>query len=437
MGSARFLPMVGIGALMVAGSAHSAAAYTEGWTVDGTGTDVVAADCGDCEEELGMVVACVDNGQPARITIHAGAAETGVDGGFAPIVFDIDGETIVRTAKTVHYGLLGYTPEIEIAYDDPLIPALQAGSVADVTFNDGGGQVSLKGSRDALAVFVHECGWTVEGFRKNLAATAANAPAPAPAPSVPAPAPQGQTAMLPVFGNQGSAPSPPPAPSPGPAPSASPGPSPTPAPAPMPASGPTPSPMPGPAPSPSPSPAPGPQAAPAPGQQAMLPVFNDQQAGTGQMPPQSQTVLTRTPPVPDADGMFWFTGDGAGGGSPKTIYYAIPQSDASALFASCEQFDPATLSLEVYTSFGNRGPGSAVTLEITHALGMATFQGSTFIENEEYAGSRFRVPKADPVWAALAQSPQFSIGIAGEQKAQLPGLAGAPALTEFSTVCRQ
>lgn len=324
-----------------------ARAYSDRWTATGTYTDIVAADCGDCEENTGIVVACTGNGQPARITVNAAASETDRDGAFAPVVFLVDGERFVRDAKTVEYGMIGFTPEFLAAYDDPLIPALQRGKRATVTFNGQQAEIGLKGSRDALDIFKAHCGWTPEGYRQNLERTA-NA-APAAQPDQPPPSGQQQTGL----------------------------------------------------------------------------------------PPYSQTVLTRTPVKADANGMFWFTGDGFGGGSPKTIRYAIPETDAVAIHATCEQYDPANLSVEVFTSFGNRAAGSAVTLEIAHAQGVSRFDGTVFIDNEEYAGSRYTMPKSDGVWQSIAGSAEIKLGVKGETMAALPGSAGRAALLEFSNLCRQ
>lgn len=345
-------------------TATQASAYSDIWSVTGVYENIVATDCRDCGEDIGVLIACTGNGLPARVTVNAAAAQTGRDGAFAPVTFSVDGRSFTYTAKTVEYGLIGFTPEFLVAYDDPLIPALQAGRDAFVIFNGQQSRIGLKGSRSALNIFKAHCGWTPQGYQQNLARTGAASP---PVQAAPPAAP--------------------------------------------PVSVPQPSKVP---------------------QQA--PVAEQPQTG---MPPYSQTVLAPTPVEADANGSFWFTGDGFGGGSPKSLRYGIPETDAMALFAGCERFDPKGTSVELYTGFGDLPSGSAVTIVFTHASGSSSYPGKTFIEGEEYAGSRFIVPKGDPVWTAIAASPQFSVGVAGQPEARLNGSSGAAAIGEFANLCNR
>jgi len=294
-------------------------AETAEWSVQGTYTDIVATDCRDCEEDLGIIIACTGNGQAAEITVNAAAAETGRDGAFSPVTFSIDGKQLKYDAKTVEFGLIGYTPVFQIAYDDPLTEALQAGHQAKVTFNGEQSLIGLNGSRSALDLFKAHCGWTPEGFQQNLA--------------------RGESQST---------------------------------------------------------------------DQSQLPGQPPQQT---ELPPYSQSVLSSSPPMPDDDGMFWYTGDGFGGGSPKTLRYALPESDAAVLFASCERRDDDGVLAEIYLAFGDLEASAPVTLEITHARGNSRFSGSVFIEGEEHAGSRFVIADGDPIWQAIAASEKISIGI--------------------------
>lgn len=341
----RNIVTLGAGVLALLGATGTAQAYTAQWSVTGAYTDIVAADCRDCEEDTGILFACTGNGQAAEITVNAAASERGQDGAFAPVTFHIDGRRYTYDAKTVEFGMIGFTPVFQISYDDPLTEALQSGRKATVTFNGQRSTIGLKGSRSALNVFKAHCGWTTEGYSQNLERVAAQNPDP----------------------NQ---------------------------------------------------------------QQVNQPT--QQQSG---LPPYSQTVLAQNPPTPDADGLFWYTGDGFGGGSPKALRYALPETDAAVLSASCEQYDVNGVLLETYLWFGDMPAGASVTLEITHAQGTSRYQGTTFIESEEYAGSSFTMPKGDPVWRAIAASAQISIGIQGENAAQLSSASGSAAINEFAGLC--
>ena len=344
-----FAVAVGFSALIA--STSLANAYTPVWSVSGLYTDIVAADCRDCEENLGIIIRCTGNGQPAEITVNAAAAERGQDGAFSPATFFIDGKRFTYDAKTVEYGLIGFTPVFSIAKDDPLIEAFSAGENAAVSFNGQTGNIGLKGSRSALETFKAHCGWTAAGFRQNLERTAAANPEPTTSPQDPPQAPE------------------------------------------------TPEP-------------------------------------TGQ-PAFSQTVFSRVAPLPDAQGAFWFAGNGFGGGSPKNLRYGIPETDAVALYASCEDFNVKGVLLELYTSFGNVGANQQVTIQFNHAAGSPTFAGTTFVESEEYAGIRTIIPKDRALWERLAQSQNVSFGIQGQPPAQVGGSSGQAALLEFYNLCRQ
>lgn len=359
-------------------------AQTAEWSVQGAYTEIVATDCRDCEEDIGILIACTGNGQAAEITVNAAAAQTGTDGAFAPVTFDIDGQRLTYAAKTVEFGMIGFTPVFQIAYDDPLTEALQGGRQAKVIFNGEQSLLGLKGSRSALDIFKSHCGWTPQGYQQNLERAGTQGAVQNQQ--------QVQQQQLPVF-NQGQQPA----------------------------------------------------------QQQQLPVFNENQKPAQQqqahvpdhdqapqqteLPPYSQTVLSRNPPTPDADGLFWYTGDGFGGGSPKALRYALPETDAAVLYASCERRDEDGVLLEIYSAFGDLEASAPVAIEITHAKGNSRFMGSVFIEGEEYAGSRFVITNSDPIWQTIAASEQISIVVHDQPKFDL-AVAGASApLKEFASLC--
>jgi len=159
--------------LLVAALPSSAWSYRAGWTATGLYEKIVAVDCRDCEEELGIIIACKGNGKPAEVTVNAAASQTGTDGAQAPVTFTIDGEAFTRTAKTVEFGMIGFTPVFNMTPDDPIVAALQGGHRAFVTFNGQRSELGLKGSRDALDIFKAHCGWTQAGFLQNQQRAAA------------------------------------------------------------------------------------------------------------------------------------------------------------------------------------------------------------------------------------------------------------------------
>ncbi|WP_083238948.1 MliC family protein [Methyloceanibacter superfactus] len=169
--------------LFAAAASSSAWAYQAGWRATGLYEAIVAADCSDCEEELGIIIACKGNGLPAEVTVNAAASQSGQDGAEAPVTFTIDGEDFTRTARTVEYGLIGFTPVFSLPPDDPIVEALQGGSRAFVSFNGARAKLGLKGSREALDIFKAHCGWTEAGFLQNQARAAAQAASAPPAPA--------------------------------------------------------------------------------------------------------------------------------------------------------------------------------------------------------------------------------------------------------------
>ena len=139
----------------------SAWSYEALWSTTGENEEIVAVDCSDCEEELGIIIACEGSGEPAEVTVNAAASQTGEDGAEAPFTIVIDGESFARDARTVEYGMIGFTPEFSMARDDPIVEALQAGQQrARVEFNGEVSHINLKGAREALDRFKTDCGWT-------------------------------------------------------------------------------------------------------------------------------------------------------------------------------------------------------------------------------------------------------------------------------------
>ena len=138
----------------------TAQAYIGQWTISGRGENVVAADCGDCDEDIGMMLVCKGAFNPAQLLIPAAANELGIDGRQIQITIVLDGEVFLREAMTEEQGLIGFVPVLNIALDDPVLQLLQSSSKVTVTNADMIGEVALKGSRAAITKFMRECGWT-------------------------------------------------------------------------------------------------------------------------------------------------------------------------------------------------------------------------------------------------------------------------------------
>ena len=150
--------------LLSATVSASAWSYEALWSTTGENEEIVAVDCRDCEEELGIIIACKGSGKPAEVTVNAAASQTGEDGAEAPFTIVIDGDSFTRNARTVEYGMIGFTPEFSMARDDPIVEALQAGQKhAMVEFNGQVSDINLKGAREALDSFKTNCGWTQTG----------------------------------------------------------------------------------------------------------------------------------------------------------------------------------------------------------------------------------------------------------------------------------
>lgn len=367
-------------ALVIAYSQETLA-YVAEWSLTVADGLVVATDCGDCEEEIGIMISCRGAASPAEVIIHAAASEVGRAGETAPVWFDLDGDRFVRSATTVEFGMIGYTPVFQLASDDPLIHALERSHEAVVTFNGVQSLIGLKGSKRVLDGFRNRCGWPEHDAIQrtpNAAEVSMGETAPSNRSSVSL---IGQReAVSTVQHNAGN----------------------------------------------------------------QRETKQDQTTGAAreagvpsQLSPQvpSQTPVREAPAVPDSEGLFWFTGDGFGGGSTKTIRYGVPETDTVILFASCDGTGESKILLEVYTDVGDAPTGNAVSVEISHVEGVSRFAGSTFIASEEYAGSRFYLPWEVSLWKSIANSPEVSIGVVGARKASLRGADGAPALAEFMRHC--
>ena len=129
------------------------------WSVTSDGEFTAAADCSDCEEDVGVLLTCQSRGQPAEMTIYWAAVDDGVEGAPAEVVLAVDGRSMRYTGTTEYQGMVGYVPKLAIAPDDPLIERLSAGTTLRVVYAGEESDISLRGSRQALTAFATRCGW--------------------------------------------------------------------------------------------------------------------------------------------------------------------------------------------------------------------------------------------------------------------------------------
>ncbi|EFL89939.1 hypothetical protein R2A130_2552 [Ahrensia sp. R2A130] len=152
-------------------------------------------------------------------------------------------------------------------------------------------------------------------------------------------------------------------------------------------------------------------------------------------PRQSQTVAKQSDPQPNEDGLFWFTGDGSGKGSPRDLQFAIPETDARVFYATCFGHEPDTIHMEFYAINELKPAGSATILTIEIDGEAAKFEAVYFSDNEEYAGVRTTIPTSDPVWGRFTTSDQLSITLAAQQQTLLDTASGRFAIAEFMEAC--
>lgn len=129
------------------------------WEATVTDTIVTVADCSDCEEDVSIRMVCETPGQPADMLLYVLAGE--MSGPHLPqeIQFLIDDVAFTRPARTVDFGLVGPTPVVSIAPDDPVIPALENGRSVLLSSDFFTAEVGLAGSKRALRTFAKHCKW--------------------------------------------------------------------------------------------------------------------------------------------------------------------------------------------------------------------------------------------------------------------------------------
>lgn len=130
------------------------------WGVSGSYESIAATDCsGDCEEDKSILFACRGDGLPASVDVLALGGENGRTGATEPVYITVGQQVFAYNATINGPGLVGYWPSFFVNPNDPLIEALQSGSVARVSIGNTNTDIGLRGSRSALNIFKAHCGW--------------------------------------------------------------------------------------------------------------------------------------------------------------------------------------------------------------------------------------------------------------------------------------
>jgi len=146
-------------AVTLSAVSHSAQAQ-RAWHVSGQGSFVTAADCRDCDEDVGILFECRGLGRAADVSVPAVAVERRPSGRRNKIEFFVDGLGMSYDAEVERQGLVGYVPKLRVRQSDPLIERLAAGSTLRVAFAGRSSKITLRGARAALAAFASQCAWS-------------------------------------------------------------------------------------------------------------------------------------------------------------------------------------------------------------------------------------------------------------------------------------
>lgn len=156
----RFLVWLVVGAFLAVVSVGGAGAQERRWGVTGLNGDIVATDCFDCGDDLGMIVSCQGFQSNARVEVPFAAAQR-LSEGVLPIRLTTDrGQSYTFDGSLVEWGMVGYVPVFELPANHPIIDAIASASTLQVSAGDVEAFVGLGGSRQAMTIFAAHCGWT-------------------------------------------------------------------------------------------------------------------------------------------------------------------------------------------------------------------------------------------------------------------------------------
>ncbi len=127
------------------------------WLNSGAYEEIVLMDCADCGDDIGMMIRCNGAANQPLVSLHRAATENPSPASFLTI--EVDGQVFKRDVSTVNYGMLGQVPEFYLQRNDPLVVALQKGTVAKINYGGEITLISLRGSKSGFEIFNAHCGW--------------------------------------------------------------------------------------------------------------------------------------------------------------------------------------------------------------------------------------------------------------------------------------
>ncbi len=146
------------GAAIAVGCLSPAFAQERTWSSDISTRGVVAFDCTDCGDDIGMTVTCEQKGLPIIIEVNHASVEAGRAGSVVPVSFQIGQERFSLQARTVFYGQIGFVPRVTVAANSRLIAALQAARTdAIVQFGRSTARIAMNGAGASIAAVAAHC----------------------------------------------------------------------------------------------------------------------------------------------------------------------------------------------------------------------------------------------------------------------------------------
>lgn len=137
----------------------NALAQERRWGNYGTYGDIIATDCIDCGEDVGMTISCQGEGSNALVRVPFAAAQRFVPG-LVRLVANVDGQDYPFDATFEEQGLVGFVPIFELPANHALVYALAAGAEVRISVEQASVVLGLVNSRQTLDIFRAHCGWT-------------------------------------------------------------------------------------------------------------------------------------------------------------------------------------------------------------------------------------------------------------------------------------
>lgn len=137
----------------------AAVAQERTWFVSGVYGGIVAIDCSNCGDDIGMTLSCQGVGSSALVRVPFAATQR-FPGSNQTLVARVDGQEFGFGASFEEQGLVGFVPLFELPANHPLIDALARGTEVQIAVGEAVTYIGLNGSRQAMEIFRAHCGWT-------------------------------------------------------------------------------------------------------------------------------------------------------------------------------------------------------------------------------------------------------------------------------------